>query len=1043
MVAIDQVLDAIDRPSPSSNQVDYLSRLTLIYLDRENLWLRDRSSALVSPDLNPNEQRFVGAVLLRLLDIAPDSARGTTDFGRTMLAALEAAFAPSLFKSLGIGERAQTYEKLQKLRGVDASQRQRVRSVLKTMSAVNLAGSRTRLMQALSTEPQTITLFSDASLCSVDSLGTLFEHVTAYFEARPENAMRRYEDCLAVLSDYEREAERIGTKHAEDGPLLVAKTLISVVKSHFEDSPLSSGADLRVDRVEKKYPLGQVGGHIYLAFNITNTGAGHATGVRAILEEINADLEHIGEGELYLGTIDSGSTVTAEFPVKVLGSETLALASVSIVWNNVDRTEREEVSSFDIPGQRMDIPWAALESEDAYSLEPVEDPDELAGREAQMKELLRLTGKSTGSRFLTGQKRVGKTSLAKTFCAVLDRRGIAVHTVFLEAGDFLGPTAGETVRMLGNLLCEKVRRLQPAFQDLPIPEFPGTLAPLNGFLTLALERQPEFRCIFVLDEFDAVPSELYRRGEPIAAATFQALRSVSGRPEFGFLFVGGENIRYVLDGQGSVLNKAPRMELTYLENHGGGDFEELVRGPVREWLEFSDKAVTALAEVASGHPYLTKLLCSRLFTIMVERRDAHVTDQEVNEATRWITETAAQNTFQHFWDDGVSPFEDVEATVLLRKRVLLSFATVAPGQAVSKAAIVEGVAGALARSSAAHVESTVDDLEKRGVLRSTPAGFVVRVPLFAEWLRHSGTKEILETFPERTAAEKQWLEEEELRVSSSEIVTLVDGWGHYRGKPVTEERVRAWIEQFGPQRRQRLAFRILSGVSFYNQARVREKLHEAFGMVRRGLRTSVEERKARRDILVTYLGGPGKSGYQYARLFCQENSILLENIVDIMRLPDELAKGRKIQSIVIVDDFVGTGKTAVTGLQEMDSQIGSELQCLDITVHFVAVTGFREASKSIERTAGRFKFELRVQVCDMLEKEDRAFSDSSEVFPDERERKEAQALAEEVGTKLVKNNALGYGRCQALVVFDSSCPNNTLPLLWAENAEYEPLFPRM
>ena len=899
-------------------------------------------------------------------------------------------------------------------------------------------------MKSLRTEPELVTLFSGSSLCSADRIGELFEHVNAYLDARPEDAMRHYDNCLAVLSDYEQEADSIGTVHAQQGPRVIARTLKAVVKDHFQDSPLSEEAILEIHKIEKKYPLGQVGASINLAFNVMNVGLGHATGVRVALDELNPELERKGEQELYLGTLIAGSQVKVEFPAEVLGSELLALASTKVLWSNVDGTEETRTESFELSGQRLDIPWTQLEFEDAYSLEPVEDPDELAGRQLQMNELLRLTSlKSVGSRFVTGQKRVGKTSLVKTFREVLRRREIPVETVFLEAGDFLGPTAEETVRMLGNLLCEEVRRFHPALADLQVPEFPGTLAPLNAFLTSVLERQPEFRCIFILDEFDAVPPDLYRRGQAIATATFQALRSVSGRPPFGFVFVGGENIRYVLDGQGSVLNKAPRMELTYLENHGGGDFEELVRGPVQQWLEFSEKAVTTLAEVTSGHPYLTKLVCGRLFSAMVERRDAHVTDQEVNEAARGVAETSAQNTFQHFWDDGVSPFEDVEATVLLRKRVLLSFAKVAPGQAVTKSAIVEGITGALAKSSAAHVESTVDDLEKRGVLQGTPTGFVIRVPLFAEWLRHSGTKEILETLPERTAAEGQWLEEEALRVSSPEIVTLVDGWGHYRGKPVTEERVRAWLEQFGSQRRQRLAFKILSGVSFYNQARVREKLHEAFGMVRRGLRTSVGERRARRDILVTYLGGPSKSGHLYARLFCQENSISVESVVEITRLPGELAKGRKIQAIVVVDDFVGTGKTAVEGLQEIDSHVGGDVERLDIAVHFVAVTGFSEAVKRIDRAATKFRFDLRVQVCDMLESDNRAFDESSKVFPDPRERQEALAVAGEFGAKLVKNNPLGYGACQALVVFESSCPNNSLPILWTKSSEFEPLFPRL
>ena len=64
--------------------------------------------------------------------------------------------------------------------------------------------------------------------------------------------------------------------------------------------------------------------------------------------------------------------------------------------------------------------------------------------------------------------------------------------------------------------------------------------------------------------------------------------------------------------------------------------------------------------------------------------------------------------------------------------------------------------------------------------------------------------------------------------------------------------------------------------------------------------------------------------------------------------------------------------------------------------------------------------------------------------PDAAKRAEATVIARAYGTELVKNDPLGHGNCQALVVFEMTCPNNSLPILWASprGTRWRPLFPR-
>ncbi len=63
-------------------------------------------------------------------------------------------------------------------------------------------------------------------------------------------------------------------------------------------------------------------------------------------------------------------------------------------------------------------------------------------------------------------------------------------------------------------------------------------------------------------------------------------------------------------------------------------------------------------------------------------------------------------------------------------------------------------------------------------------------------------------------------------------------------------------------------FQVLKAVDFYDTGRIREKLRDAHGVVRRGITHHLEAGKLKRDeIVVSYLGSAGKSGARYARLY--------------------------------------------------------------------------------------------------------------------------------------------------------------------------------
>ena len=77
-----------------------------------------------------------------------------------------------------------------------------------------------------------------------------------------------------------------------------------------------------------------------------------------------------------------------------------------------------------------------------------------------------------------------------------------------------------------------------------------------------------------------------------------------------------------------------------------------------------------------------------------------------------------------------------------------------------------------------------------------------------------------------------------------------------------------------------------------------------------------------------------------------------------------------------------------------------------------------------------------------LTESDKCFSESSKFFNNPQKRKEAENLCWEKGKELVSKNPLGYGNCQAIIIFPDTCPNNCLPILWKETKNFKPLFKR-
>lgn len=115
---------------------------------------------------------------------------------------------------------------------------------------------------------------------------------------------------------------------------------------------------------------------------------------------------------------------------------------------------------------------------------------------------------------------------------------------------------------------------------------------------------------------------------------------------------------------------------------------------------------------------------------------------------------------------------------------------------------------------------------------------------------------------------------------------------------------------------------------------------------------------------------------------------------------------------------------------------------------FIAICAFAEGKAEVERLVSELGLPIQIRACDSLDDSARCFHETSHIFPNPEEREEAKQIALRYGLDIVKEMAsedmkpLGFGDSQAAVVFEDSCPNNTLPILWAKTDTWNPLFKR-
>ncbi|MFA7408355.1 MAG: ATP-binding protein [Anaerolineaceae bacterium] len=963
---------------------------------------------------------------------------------------LDNVFEQDLYKEWKINIKDQSHEKIKHLEETIPEREKLLDRVLSSMTSLErVPKSRGELMKVLNDKTGKVLFHPFFPNNFVALLSDVFDRYQEYLDQRDTiKIISCYNEALKANDQLIDQLNNFGTTYCKELALKFGETIEKYLREDIKTNKAAQPANVSIRASKKNYPLHNVGKKINIDFFINNEGPGYAYDAKIEIIEIESKIK-FDIPIVYIGQVLPNETRPIQIQAEVLEVCSEVEGLLNLIWRNFDSEINNKVLDIKLTAQRTDINWEDLETTDPYSLHPIIDKKNLVGRKDVLTRLIASTNSpNIGSNIIKGQKRVGKTSIAKVLQDMLDKNEFLV--VYIETGDFNTPSPDTTIMSLGQRLCEKLFELDRRIDFIDIPSFDIGFSPICKFVDEINKYLPEKKIVFIIDEFDELNIDLYFKniwGTPF----FSTLRSLSSREFVGFVLVGGEKMDLILENQGIQLNKWGVIPVDYfIKEKDWLDYTDLIKRPVEEFLEFSDEAIQELHTLTAGNPYFTKLICQHIFRAAIKSRDCSICQMEVVNAVDHALLEINSNTFQHFWDDRIF-FTDVKATEisLRRRRILIALADILRTSEFASGLSLRN--HQLLRNSY-HLESDIKEFVTRQVLNGEIIGsfddnrYNFKINLFHLWMKNRGIHEIISTFSDLDAALKEKQNSEELKVKSEQLVALASDWGLYKGRHITTENIRAWLDQFNELTEQKSMFSILKGVRFFTNSFLREKMNEAHKIAMRSITKRIAYgQKKRDDILVSYLDSIENSGAGIARLYADETKISVGNLVEKGKLGSKLEESDQIQAIVFLDDFVGTGNQAVENLTEIYQSIGSIVKKKEIKIIFIVMVAVIDGWNYLNESIKGFDIEIETHYCDLLCDNDKYFSNSSKIFLDEDSRVLAKSIAEKYGKQIVTNNPLGYGNLGVGVVFEHGCPNDSLPILWAEKTSphWFPLFKRL
>ncbi len=807
-------------------------------------------------------------------------------------------------------------------------------------------------------------------------------------------------------------------------------------------------------QLQRRYPLHEPEREVQITIPFVNIGPGLATSLK-VESSVNSEKVMLYNEVIYLGNVPPGNFSILLDMIVIELCENLTI-TLMLEWGEIgESTTLSDVFEFDLLAQANDVDWQSKEYWHPYSTEPAEG-ENFIGRNEKLRSLAaKIIRSPMESFYITGQKRVGKTSLALACVEEAKRlsRGLVdVVDSYNLWGSFAHEDPRASLQALGQNIEALLKDAIPLLRQNILKDLSGSLAPLIGLCDSAYRVAKDKRFVIIIDEFDDIHQELYLKGN-LAETFFANLRALSRCKNMCVVLIGGENMPFVMERQGQKLNNFSRVSLSYYDRaKEWPDFRSMITAPTLGVVSWHEDAVGEVFAISNGNPYFAKTICSAVLEAAIRQRDTDVSAAEVQLASASSVPFLGLNSFAHLWQDGIPrEMSEREPEIVLRTRVLVALARCyRKGLPPTNSNIFDS--RATIDLSEHETSAVLNDFVRREVLGESGGLFTFSLPIFETWLVDVGASQLAANSLTAELASEAIREEMQAMVRSDEVAKLLHTWTTYRGRHFGSDEVRNWLQQVQSAKDQRLLFEILKRVRIFSAARVREMLEQSFSFLQPLPEFVIRKRSDRRkNVLVSYVDGEGKSGQNYASVFAEANLISSDCIISPgdfeKKVGRHFSTGGTVDSLVIIDDFVGTGRSLVANLEKF---IGRAVAALPegVPIRVITLLATQEGQRYVLDSLQRMSYtNIDFKPCEMTTESDFAFPESRTGWSSIDDHDRAKALCIDIGRRIYKQNPLGYGGAGLLVAFPTNVPNNSLPILHSPGRIGErpwmPLFERV
>lgn len=256
-------------------------------------------------------------------------------------------------------------------------------------------------------------------------------------------------------------------------------------------------------------------------------------------------------------------------------------------------------------------------------------------------------------------------------------------------------------------------------------------------------------------------------------------------------------------------------------------------------------------------------------------------------------------------------------------------------------------------------------------------------------------------------------------------------------KVITPLEVVAWLDNF-----ERADWsKALSVLNHFEYFSINDIIREFDNSLSYFLNTQPLFTNTKEKIYLVPLGKSGKSGAAMIYFLKKTPTFNNKRFEIIEKL--NFSKVEDKSKVIIVDDYAGTGGSIIDFYEKIKPELPDKCRIYALTVaymekakdnlskHKIKILG-NERIPSFSQRGSVFGYYPKMRLIRKF-----CFEYGNRIYSEENYKR-----------KKSKQHPLGYSNTQALIGFEHSIPNNTLPIMWAdskvigENRKWIPLFPR-